>query len=116
MQINCFIVKRPLNNSTDIKVLYNEFGNDVPKYSPLEGGDYLGPEYLCCVDATIDIKSICDKYGYIIRRSYNMNIDPLQYNSKYKIYINYSSSNIYAEGYSVIKSEHPYKLEPIDFI
>lgn len=35
-----------------------------------------------------------------------MSIDPLQYNSSYKIHIRYGAT----------KSEHPYELEELDFI
>lgn len=86
MQVCCFTIKRPINNNIDVSVVYKEFGDNIPKYNALEGGDYLGPEYLCCVDANINIKSICDKYNYVLRGSYKMNIDPSNYNSNYSIH------------------------------
>lgn len=104
MRVNCFTMKRPMNNPIDIDVLYKEFGDNIPKYNPLEGGDYLGPEYLCCVDANVDIKVICDKYNYILREIYKMDIDSSKYNSNYYLH----------ETWFGHSSVEPYYLDRVD--
>lgn len=100
MQVICFIIKRPLYNPININIVHKEFGTNIPKYNALEGGDYLGPEYLCCVDTNVNVKSICNKYNYVLSELYKMNIDSSKYNSNYIVRKLLFCSN----------NEHPYIL------
>ena len=63
-KVHIFTVQRPVGNKTSVRVLSDAFGLNIPHYLPLEGGDYNGPQYLFCVDRTVDFESICEKYNY----------------------------------------------------
>lgn len=101
--VNIFTVQRPVENDTSVKVLSDAFGNNIPRYSPLEGGDYKGPLYLFCVDSNVDFKSICNKYKYryYSYSVYEFEVNEEQYNNNYQIHKVYYTK------------EEPYRLEKI---
>ena len=59
--------------------------HNIPHYLPLEGGDYNGPQYLFCIDRTIDFESICEKYNYRYYPAYKFEVEEEKYNSDYQI-------------------------------
>lgn len=98
-QVNIFTIQKSIGNHTSIRVLRKEFGDNIPQFNPLEGGDYNGPQYLCCVDRAVDFESICEKYNYRYYPSYKFKIDETKYNSEYEIRQTY------------FNREQPYRLE-----
>lgn len=93
MYVYCFTIQIPVGSSVNIDTIHTEFGDNTPKYSPLEGGDYLGPQYLCCVNKKIDIIGICKKYGALSKNFSLIEIDDSKYNSSYTIYPSYSTKD-----------------------
>ena len=89
MLVNIFKVRSVGGN---IRVLYKYLGNNIPRYTPIEGGTYTGAEYLCCLDNEIKgIEEICEKQLFKYHNLSYLNIDPDKYNNKYRITINYFS-------------------------
>jgi hypothetical protein len=89
MLINIFKVRSVGGN---IKVLYSYLGNNIPRYTPLEGGTYTGGEYLCCIDNEINgIEELCEKKLFKYNNMSYLNVTPDKYNNKYRIIINYFS-------------------------
>jgi hypothetical protein len=86
MYVYCFTVQIPVGSSTNIDTVHREFGDNIPKYLPLDGGNYNGPQYLFCVNKKIDIIGICKKHGALIKGAELLEIDDKEYNNKYTIY------------------------------
>jgi hypothetical protein len=82
--IQCFTIKRPLNNNIPLKNILLEFGKDIPLPCPYDGS-LDGMVYLCCSENNIDVESICNKYKYIIGTIYKTEIDESQFNNKFMI-------------------------------
>ena len=93
MYVYCFTVQIPVGSNADIDTIHKEFGNNIPKYLPLEDGDYMGPQYLFCVNKKIDIIGICKNYGVLFKGGELLEIDSEKYNNKYTIYPSYSSKD-----------------------
>lgn len=88
MLVSIFKVKSFKNN---IKLLYNDFGSNVPKYLPIEGGTYTGLEYLCCVDNKVNVENMCYKHNFTYNHLVTIKIDESQYNNNYTIGFDYFS-------------------------
>jgi hypothetical protein len=97
--VHIFTVQRPVGNRTSVKVLSDAFGTNIPHYLPLEGGDYNGPQYLFCIDRTIDFESICEKYNYRYYPAYKFEVEEEKFNSNYQIRSSYYNK------------QQPYRLE-----
>jgi hypothetical protein len=97
--VNVFTVQRPVGNQTSVKVLSDAFGINIPHYLSLEGGDYNGPQYLFCVDRTIDFEGICENYKYRYYPAYKFEVEEEKYNNSYQIHSSYYNK------------EQPYRLE-----
>ena len=97
--VNIFTVQRPIDNNNSVNILYKEFGTNIPRYLSLEGGDYNGPQYMFCVDRTIDIETICDKYKYKCYPTYKFEVEELKYNNLYQVRSSYYNN------------QQPYRLE-----
>lgn len=110
MFVNCFTVTRLYTNPINIETVYSELGQvskgdqqltlesakhstelgkNIPKYLQYEGGSG-GNTYLCCVDISVDVKAICDKFAYECGTIYQIEIDDNKYNNSYTIYPTYS--------------------------
>jgi hypothetical protein len=76
--------------TTAIKQLSNEFGKNIPRFSPYEGGKMGFITNLCCVDANVDVEEICKKNNYEIGTQEKMLIKDSMYNSNYIIYNTYN--------------------------
>ncbi len=89
MIVNCFTITRKSENPTPINIVYEEFGNNIPKYLQYEGGTG-GITYLCCVEIRVDVRSICEKYDYECGTLYQIEIvGEEMYNNSYTIYPTY---------------------------
>jgi len=85
--VKCFTVTVSASiYKTAIKQLSNEFGKNIPRFSPYEGGKMGFITSLCCVDANIDVEEICEKYNCEIGKTEKMLVQDSMYNSDYTIY------------------------------
>ena len=75
---------------TAIKQLSNEFGKNIPRFLPYEGGKMGFITNLCCVDANINVEEICKKYNYEMGTATKMLVEDSMYNSNYTIYNTYN--------------------------
>ena len=91
MFVKCFTVTiSSIIYKNAIKQLSNEFGKNIPRFSPYEGGKMGFITNLCCVDANIDVEEICKKYDYKMGTPEKMLIEDSMYNSNYTIYNTYN--------------------------
>jgi hypothetical protein len=91
MFVNCFNVTfvSKIYKST-LKKISKEFGKNIPKSSPYEGGPMGFITHLFCVDANVNIKEICIKNNCEMNELYKMEIGEHMYNNKYIILNTYS--------------------------
>jgi len=90
MFVNIFSVTIPSNIfKTVFKGLSKEFGENIPKSLPFEGGYLYFITHLFCVDANVNIKEICNKYNYDMGEPYKIEIEDYMYNNNYTINISY---------------------------
>lgn len=94
--VHIFVAKRPSGNPITVNTVYKAFGENIPRYLALEGGNYKGPDYLFCVDRNIDIEGICNKYNYKCEpeRFKKYEVDDAKYNNQYQIIPTYFSDDI----------------------
>jgi len=100
MFVNIFVVIMVAQFSeTTLKVITNEFGKNIPKSLPYEGGPWGFISYLFCVDANVNIEEICKKNNCEMKEPYKMKIEKHMYSNKYIIRNTYN------------KEELPFRLE-----
>ena len=75
---------------TAIKNLSKEFGKNIPRFSPYEGGKLGFITHLCCVDTNINVEEICKKHDYKMGTLEKMLIEDNMYNNNYTIYNTYN--------------------------
>ena len=86
MIVNCFTVTIPSNNyEIAMKELSEEFGKNIPKSLPFDGGYLYFITHLFCVDEKINIEEICNKYNYEMGKPYKIEIEDYMYNNNYII-------------------------------
>jgi hypothetical protein len=91
MIVRCFTVAMSSSiYKTAIIQLSNEFGKNIPRFSPYEGGKMGFITSLCCVDADINVEEICKNHNYEMGNPEKMLIEDYMYNSKYTIYNTYN--------------------------
>ena len=91
MFVNCFTVTMPsIIYKIAIKQLSNEFGKNIPRFLPYEGGRMGFITHLCCVDANINVEEICKKNKCEMGNLTKMLIEDSMYNSNYTIYNTYN--------------------------
>ena len=91
MFVKCFTVT--ISSSiykTAITQLSREFGKNIPRFSPYEGGPLGFITHLCCVDEKINVEEICKKYNYEMGNTTKMLVEDSMYNSNYTIYNTYN--------------------------
>jgi hypothetical protein len=89
--VKCFTVTMPSSiYKIAIKQLFNEFGKNIPHFSPYEGGKMGFITNLCCVDANINVEEICKKHNYEMGNPEKMLIEDNMYNSNYNIFNTYN--------------------------
>ena len=90
MFVNCFTVTIPSNIfKIAIKEVSKEFGENIPKSLPFDGGYLYFITHLFCVDANVNIKEICNKYNYEMGKPYKIEIEDYMYNNNYTVCISY---------------------------
>ena len=82
-----------------LKTITNEFGKNIPKSLPYEGGPMGFITHLFCVDTNVNIKEICIKNNCEMKELYKMQIEEHMYSNKYIIRNTYN------------KQEPPFRLE-----
>jgi hypothetical protein len=91
MFVNCFTVTLASQfYKTTLKVITNEFGKNIPKSLPYEGGPLGFITHLFCVDANVNIEEICKKNNCKMSEPYKIKIDEHMYNDKYIIRDSYN--------------------------
>jgi len=83
MLVNCFTVT--MSSTICMKELSKEFGKNIPKSLPFEGGTLGFITHLFCVDDTVIIEEICKKYNCDIGKPYKIEIKDYMYNNNYTI-------------------------------
>jgi hypothetical protein len=86
MFVNCFKVTMVAGfYTTTLKVISKEFGKNIPKSLPYEGGPWGFISHIFCVDANVNIEEICKKHNCVMDAPYKMKIEESMYNNKYII-------------------------------
>jgi hypothetical protein len=70
---------------TTLKVISNEFGKNIPRSLPYEGGPSGFITHLFCVDANVNIEQIVKNNNCEMSNPYKMEIEEHMYNNKYII-------------------------------
>ena len=91
MFVNCFTVTMSSSIcKIAIKELSKEFGKNIPRFSPYEGGRLGFITHLCCVDTNINVEEICKKHEYKMGTPEKILIESNMYNNNYTIYNTYN--------------------------
>jgi hypothetical protein len=86
MFVNCFTVTIPTNIfKIAIKELSKNFGDNIPKSLPFDGGKLYFITHLFCVDENVNVKEICKKNDCEIGSLYKIEIKDDMYNNHYTI-------------------------------
>jgi hypothetical protein len=94
MFVHCFTITIKTGSPTSIKSIYQDFGLNIPKYLQYEGGSG-GCTFLFCVDISVNIIEICNKYICELGSLYKLEIDDNTYNNSYTICPTYSKDIAY---------------------
>lgn len=95
MFVNCFTVTMASQfYKTTLKKITNDFGKNIPKSSPYEGGPLGFITHLFCVDANVNVEEICKKNNCKMNDPYKMKIEEYTYNSKYIICDTYNKQGV----------------------
>ena len=90
MFVNCFTVTIAAQfYKTTLKSITKDFGANIPKSLPHEGGPWGFINYLFCVNANVNIEEICRKNNCKMSEPYKMKIEEHMYNDKYIIHNTY---------------------------
>lgn len=84
------MVKQLKSDGEDIARIFAKInaaaGNNLPYYTPLEGGDYTGPRYVLSLPADIDYYGIFEREGFIVERVKEMeDVDMEKCNPNYEV-------------------------------
>jgi len=95
MFVNIFTVTIPSNNyKIAMNELSKEFGENIPKSLPFDGGFLYFITHLFCVDTNVNIEEICNKYNYDMDKPCKIEIDDYMYNNNYALQISYKKKVI----------------------
>jgi hypothetical protein len=95
MFVNIFSVTIPANISkVAMEQLSKEFGENIPKFLLFEDGFLYFITHIFCVDVSVNIKEICNKYNYDMKKPYKIEIEDYMYNNNYKLNISYKKKVI----------------------
>jgi len=72
-----------------MKELSKEFGENIPKSLPFEGGYLYFISHLFCVDTNVNIEEICNKYTCEMGNPYKVEIEDNMYNNNYTVQFSY---------------------------
>ena len=86
MFVNCFTVTMVSRYyKTILTVISNEFGTNIPRSLPFEGGKMGFFTHLFCVDANVNVEEICKKHNCEIGSLTKIQIEEHMYNNNYII-------------------------------
>ena len=77
-----------------IQTIFLDFGDNIPKYMQYEGGSNDGMTVVCCVDISVDAKSICIQNGVDYTKLREIEIDKTMYNNSHRVYNNYGGYTV----------------------
>ena len=80
-----------------IQTIFLDFGDNIPEYVQYEGGSNKRMTVVCCVDISVDAKSICLQNGVDYTKLREIEIDKTMYNNSHRVYNGYG-------GYYNLKS------------
>jgi hypothetical protein len=84
MFVNCFTVTMVSRfYETILKGISNDFGKNIPRSLPFDGGTMGFITHLYCVDANVNVKEICKKYNCKIGSLSKIQIEENIYNNNY---------------------------------
>jgi hypothetical protein len=83
MLVKCFTVT--MRASASLKSISNEFGNNIPRSLPFEGGAMGFVTHLFCVDANVNVQDICEKYECKMGSLTTLQIEDNIYNNNYSV-------------------------------
>ena len=69
-----------------IQTIFLDFGDNIPEYVQYEGGSNNGMTVVCCVDISVDAKSICIQNGVDYTKLREIEIDKTMYNNSHRVY------------------------------
>ena len=81
-----FFEMRILFSHPKIQTIFLDFGDSIPKYVQYEGGSNDGMTVVCCVDISVDAKSICLQNGVTYTKLREIEIDKTMYNNSHRVY------------------------------
>jgi hypothetical protein len=81
-----FFEMRILFSHPKIETIFIDFGHNIPKYVQYEGGSNDGMTVVCCVDISVDAKSICLPNGVRYTKLREIEIDKTMYNNSHRVY------------------------------
>ena len=81
-----FFEMRILFSHPKIQTIFLDFGDSIPKYMQYEGGSNDGMTVVCCVDISVDAKSICLQNGVTYTKLREIEIDKTMYNNSHRVY------------------------------
>ena len=84
-----FFEMRILFSHPKIKTIFLEFGDNIPEYVQYEGGSHDGMTVVCCVDISVDAKSVCLQNGVCYTKLHEIEIDKTMYNNSHRVYNGY---------------------------
>ena len=92
-----FFEMRILFSHPKIETIFKEFGQNIPEYLQYEGGSCDGMTVVCCVDSSINAKTICLQNSVSYTKLSELEIDEMMYRNSNRVSCGYGG----------------YRLEPI---
>jgi hypothetical protein len=89
-----FFEMRILFSHPKIETIFIDFGHNIPKYVQYEGGSNDGMTVVCCVDISVDAKSICLQNGVRYTKLREIEIDKTMYNNSHRVYNGYGGYTV----------------------
>ena len=89
-----FFEMRILFSHPKIQTIFLDFGDNIPIYVQYEGGSNDGMTVVCCVDISVDAKSICLQNGVHYTKLREIEIDKTMYNNSHRVYHGYGGCTV----------------------
>ena len=77
-----------------IQTIFLDFGHNIPRYVQYKGGSNDGMTVVCCVDISVDAKSICLQNGVDYTKLREIEIDKTMYNNSHRVYNGYGGYTV----------------------
>ena len=99
-----FFEMRILFSHPKIETIFKEFGQNIPEYLQYEGGSCDGMTVVCCVDSSINAKTICLQNCVSYTKLSELEIDEMKYRNSNRVSCGYCGLGL-AKGWSAEKLE-----------